>query len=195
MVRQLMPAPMHRRAGMARRPPMCRQPAGFSLFELIVAVGVILLLSGLSINLMREAPLLQERRLRQAAVELQSHLLQARTLAQKVNSVCQVSLSTSPQPSVGADTSVSPNACTTTNLPSLNLKTASNVQGLAVVSGSTTTFSFAGIGTLIGAADAVTILSASNISAQWCVKVTAPAGVVLVGSRLSATDTCNYVRD
>lgn len=176
-------------------PPMPRDPGAFTLAELMVSVGVILLLSAFSINLIKESSFLQDRRLRQAAVELQAHLLQARALAQKVNSSCQVKLTTSAPPTFGADSSFSPNACSSTNLTPLNLLTATNARGLAVVSGTTTTFTFTGIGTLAGSADAVTILSASNTDSQWCVKATAPTGLVLVGSRDSAADTCNYVKN
>lgn len=171
-------------------PCAARRVAAFTLVELLVTVSVVMLLGSLSYVSFR--PFLQERRLRQAAVEIQAQLLQARTVAQKRSGSCQVSLSSL---SLGPATGFTNNVCTATTLPAVSLSGTSNADGLAVVAGSDTTFTFTSIGSLAGPSDLTTILSANNTSTQWCVRVTAPAGLIMVGSRVSGEAACNFVRD
>jgi Tfp pilus assembly protein FimT len=165
----------------------------FTLVELLVVASVLILLT--SVAYVNFFPFLQQRRLRQAAVELQAQLLQARAVAQKSQAICRVTQTASATVSFGADSSLVANACNATTLPTVSLSSSSGAIGLAVVAGTDTSFTFTDIGTLAGSTDAVSILSANNTSAQWCVKATAPAGLIVVGSRNSATDTCNYVRE
>ena len=199
MVRQLS-RPARGRIPSARRPSARRRlllsrPRAFTLVELMVSVGVILLLSSLVIALVTTQPVLQERRVRQAALELQAFLLQARTFALKANASCQVSQTTSSPPIYGPDATFSNNSCTSGNLSTVNLASATGATGLSMQSGSPTSFTFTGNGSLAGSGDAETILSATNSPTSWCVLVTAPGGQVLVGSQQSGETACNYVRD
>jgi Tfp pilus assembly protein FimT len=191
MVRQLTPGRDER--GRSSRCTASGRAGAFTLVELLVVASVLILLT--SITYVSFFPFLQQRRLREAAVELQAQLLKARAVAQRSQEVCQVTQTASATVSFGADSSFANNACTATTLPAVSLSGLTGAIGLAVVAGTATTFTFTGNGTLAGSTDAVTILSANNTSAQWCVKATAPAGLIVVGSRNSATDTCNYVRE
>jgi Tfp pilus assembly protein FimT len=191
MVRQLTPG--QKRRGDPIVSTRWARAGAFTLVELVILSSVLVLLTSLSY--VSFLPFLQERRLRQAAIELQTQLLRARAVAQKSQSSCQITQTDSATVSFGGASGFSGNACTSTTLPIVSLSSSTDVLGLAVVTGTATTFTFTGNGSLAGSTDAVTILSANNTSTQWCVKATAPAGLIVVGSRLSSTDTCNYVRD
>lgn len=191
MVRQLSPAQPRR--GGSRVCTTASRAAAFTLIELVILSTLLVLLT--SVSYVSFLPFLQERRLRQAAVELQAQLLRARAVAQKSQASCQVTLNNSTSVSFGAASGFTGNACTATTLPNESLSNSTGASGLAVVAGTSTTFTFTGIGSLAGSTDAVTILSANNTPIQWCVKATAPAGLIVIGSRLTAADTCNYVRD
>lgn len=189
MVRQLSPG---RRRG-SRLASATGRAGAFTLVELAIMASVLVLLT--SMSYVSILPFLQERRLRQAAFDLQVHLLRARAVAQKREASCQVTQTDSATVRFGAASGFTGNACTATTLPNESISVSSGALGLRVVAGTATTFTFTANGSLAGSTDAVTILSANNTTAQWCVKATAPAGLILVGSRASVSDSCNYVRD
>jgi len=175
--------------------PACRPSAerGFTLVELMVIVAVIGIVSAIGFSSM--ASFLQEQRLRQASLELASHLQSARSRAQREGGFCQLAVSgTTVSP-----TAASGNVCATAPaLGSLDLAAVWGASGL-VVSGSTSSpLSFSRYGALASETSGtgllpmprVLYLGANGTSVQRCVFLDLLS--IRVGWRNGSSGTCTY---
>lgn len=172
-----------------------RPAASFTLVELLVTAAVLMVVSSISFpSLVR---FYEDQKLRQAAIELQSHLQRGRTLAQRLQNNCSLSISAG---GVGSTAQVSgTGACANTNLPPLNLSTEVGVRGLCVSNaddGPTTCTTPSGItflplGVLVG--DPQTLyLSGTATGTQFCLNLSLT--LVRVGFRNASSGTCTYSR-
>lgn len=172
-----------------------RPAQGFTLVELMVTAAVLVLISSISFpNLVR---FYEDQKLRQAAIELQSHLQRGRTLAQRLQSRCTLAISSG---AGGTTAQVSGSgACAATNLATLNLSTTVGVRGLCIsnVDGGPTNCStppdtsFVPLGVLEGAPRTL-YLSGTATGTQFCVNLTLT--LIRVGFRNANSGACTYSR-
>jgi len=166
---------------------------GFTLVELLVITSVLVLISATSFpSLVRYY---EEQKLRQAAIELQSFLLAARSLARRNDGTCTVTLSTA-----GATAGSAP-ICSAASLSPLNLATLTSVRGLclssngAVGTGCTapnpTQVAFNPLGVLAGPSRTLFLASTAS-RAQYCVRLS--LALIRVGSRNGTAGACTFTR-
>ena len=169
---------------------------GFTLVELLVTAAVLLVVSSVSFpNVVR---FYEDQKLRQAAIELQSHLLRGRTLATRLQSNCILAIS------VGAGgaavqvsgAAVTNNACAAANLQALNLSAVTGVRGLCVTAAGSgcaapADITFLPLGVLSGAPRTL-FLSGSATGTQFCVDLNLT--LIRVGFRNGGSGACTYDR-
>jgi prepilin-type N-terminal cleavage/methylation domain-containing protein len=165
---------------------------GFTLVELLVTAAVLVVVSSVSFpNVVR---FYEDQKLRQAAIELQSHLQRGRTLAQRLQNRCTLAISTG---AGGAAVQLSGSgACATANLQALDLSAVTGVRGLSVTcsgSGCSTpvAINFLPLGVLAG--DPQTLfLSGTATNTQFCVDLNLT--LIRVGFRNGSSGACTYSR-
>lgn len=170
-----------------------RPAPGFTLVELLVAAAILVVVSSVSFpSLVRSY---EEQKLRQAAIELQSHLQRGRTLARRLQTNCTLAISsgaggTAVQATGGG-------ACAATNLPPLNLSAETAVRGLCVnnIGGARCStpagLQFIPLGVLAGAPQTL-VLSGTAADTQFCVDVSLT--LIRVGFRNASSGACTYSR-
>lgn len=166
--------------------------AGFTLMELAIVAAVLVMASAVSFpGLVR---FYEAQKLRQAAIELQSHLLRGRALATRLQQTCTVSIGSGASATTVQVTGS--NACASTNLAALNLSQLIGVRGLCVSSSGSncsapTPISFLPLGVLVGQSSTLYITSTVT-PAQACLDLSLT--LVRVGFRPTSTSTCTYSR-
>lgn len=173
----------------------CRSPQGFTLVELLITAAVLMVVSSISFpNLVR---FYEDQKLRQAAIEMQSHLLRGRTLAQRLQSNCTLAISNG---AGGATVQVSGGgACAATNLSALNLSAQVGVRGLCIsnVDGGPASCStpagitFLPLGVLMGNPQTL-YLSGTGTGTQYCLNLSLT--LIRVGFRNTSSGACTYSR-
>lgn len=168
---------------------------GFTLLELVVTAGVLVVISSIAFpSLVRSY---EEQKLRQAAIELQSHLQRGRTLAQRLQSTCTLTISNG---AGGAAVQVSGSgACAGTNLSPLNLSAEVAVRGLCVSNAdggpascsAPAAIRFLPLGVLVGAAQTL-YLSGTATSGQTCLNLNLT--LIRAGFRNGSSGACTYSR-
>lgn len=170
--------------------PHSEQSNAFTLVELIVVAAILVVVSSISFpNLVR---FYEAQKLRQAAIELQSHLRRGRSLAQRLQSNCEISISS------GATVLVTGSgSCNSTTLPSLNLSQLVGVRGLCIRNSNAsncttpTTLSFLPLGVLAGSSQTL-YLAGSATPAQACLDLNLT--LIRVGFRPGSSGACTYSR-
>lgn len=168
--------------------------SGFSLPELLVIAATLVVLTSISFpTLVR---FYEAQKLLQAAVELQSWLLNARALGRRTDLSCIVSFSAAGATARVFDTTTS-TATATSCSPDLRLNSLTSVSGLCLSNnGSTGTacaapssLIFTPLGVISGAGATVYVASAAT-PVQYCVDVRLT--LIRVGSRNNSIAACNY---
>lgn len=181
---------------MASLPPKSRfrlQAIAFTMIELILFVTVFVLVSSIGFRSM--FALMQQRKLRTAAVELSGYLQVARNVALTENSLCTIALTSRSGGVFGPDKSVLDNSCKDGTIqPSLNLRDFSGSPKLRVEplpNGGTYPITFTPEGTLV---EGVTVLISSTdvVEGSWCVDVQAPLATVRIGWLPTGSNRCDY---
>jgi len=178
----------------------CPPRSAFTLLELLTIAAILVIASVAIFPIM--ARFYEGQKLRQAAIELQSHLLRARSLAQRQQSICTISLSNG---AAGADVQVTGTLTRANNpsvdcLASLNLSQLTGVRGLGLcvthtssgvctVSGTIDNIVFLPMGVLVGAPRTL-ILSGSGTPAQVCLALS--LSLIRVGYRPSGSGACSF---
>jgi Tfp pilus assembly protein FimT len=167
-----------------------RPAAGFTLSELLIIAAVLVVVSSVSFpNVLR---FYEDQKLRQAAIELQSHLQRGRTLAQRLQGRCSLAISSG---TGGAAVQVTgSDSCAAANLQALNLSAVTGVRGLCVTSTGSGCAAPAGIafvplGVLSGAPRTL-FLSGTATNSQFCVDLTLT--LIRVGYRNGSSGACTY---
>jgi type II secretory pathway pseudopilin PulG len=182
----------HALAHRRRLDPDPMAATAFTLVELIVAAAILVIVSAASFpNLVR---FYEGQKLRQAAIELQSHLRRGRTLARRLQSSCTLAIGNSPTVQVTGSGS-----CTRANLSPLNLTQLIDVRGLCInssgsaASGCTppANLSFLPLGVLAGAPRTLYVFG-TGTPAQACVDLNLTQ--IRVGFRAANTGACTYSR-
>lgn len=174
-----------------------RPAAGFTLVELLVTAAVLIVVSSVSFpNVVR---FYEDQKLRQAAIELQSHLQRGRTLAQRQQGRCTLAISSGTggaavQVSGAAD--VTNTACPAATLPALNLSAVTGVRGLCVTStgsgcSAPAAIDFLPLGVQAGAPRTL-FLSGTATTTQFCVDLNLT--LIRVGFRNGGSGACTYSR-
>lgn len=181
---------------MAHLPPKSRsrlQAIAFTMIELILFVTVLVLVSSIGFRSM--FALLQQRKLRTAAIELSGYLQVARNVALTENSLCTIALTSQTGGVFKPDASVSGNACKDgTITPSLNLRDLSGSTKLRVEplpNAGTYPITFTPEGTLVEGAT-VLIRSTDVVDGSWCVDIQAPLATVRIGWLPANSNRCDY---
>lgn len=166
---------------------------GFTLLELMVTAAVLVLVSTVSFpSLVR---FYETEKLRQAAIELQSHLLRGRTLAQRLQTTCTLAISSGAS---GATVLVSGSgACA--NLSPLNLSNEVNARDLCISNAdggpascsAPSQITFLPLGVLVGAPQTL-YLSGTATSSQSCVDLSLTQ--IRVGFRNASSGACTFSR-
>jgi len=169
-----------------------RRASGFTLVELLVISSVLVVLSSISFpNVLR---FYEDQKLRQAAIELQSHLQRGRTLAQRLQGRCSLAISSG---TGGAAVQVSgTESCAAANLETLNLSALAGVRGLCVTStgsgcSAPADLAFLPLGVLSGAPRTL-FLSGTATNSQFCVDLNLT--LIRVGFRNGSSGACTYSR-
>lgn len=159
----------------------------FTLVELMITVVVLLTLSSIAFRSFSD--FLEQRKLRQAAIELAGLLRTSRTLAVKNAASCQIIQTSSSTATFGANSSFTGNTCTSSNVPPLSLRAAA---GSNAVSATDATFTFTRSGFAAGSS-ATTLISSPNSQSRYCVSLTSPSAIVRIGwTNGSAVSSCNF---
>jgi len=168
-----------------------RDPTGFTLTEVMVVVAIMGVVMAMTLASFRSY--LQEQRLRLTANELASLLGTGQSIATKQSGTCRIKLQSGTGAIFGADTSLSGNVCTNSNLARANLYLTATTN--LSVSGDTT-YTYTEFGTLDGAASLTTLLSSTATPWVWCISVSSPTGLVRIGTKDSRVNNaaCNYRR-
>lgn len=178
----------------ARRRCHTTGTSSFTLVELMVTAMVLVVVSSVSFpNVVR---FYEGQKLRHAAIELQSHLLRGRTLAQRLQSGCSLTISNGLTVQVSGSNSTN-NACSSANLPPLNLTTEADARNLCISSGdggpaicsTPAEITFVPLGVLAGAPRTL-YLSTPRTDSQFCVDLNLT--MVRVGFRNGSSDACTY---
>lgn len=163
------------------------------MIELILFVTVLVLVSSIGFRSM--FALLQQRKLRTAAIELSGYLQVARNVALTENSLCTIALTSQTGGVFKPDASVSGNACKDgTITPSLNLRDLSGSTKLRVEplpNAGTYPITFTPEGTLVEGAT-VLIRSTDVVDGSWCVDIQAPLATVRIGWLPANSNRCDY---
>lgn len=183
-------------------PPRRHRSDAFTLVELAVVIAILVAISAVSFpSLVRS---FEEQKLRQAAIELQSKLLRARTLAQRLQGNCGVTVtSTGVRAATSADGFSGTNVCTTTTLTTLNLQAVTNVRGLAISNSNANQTGCSGgcnlvfipLGVLVGTPQTLYLSSrigSSVHTVQYCVE--SSLAMIRVGFLNQGSAACNYSR-
>jgi len=167
------------------------EQSGFTLTEVMVVVAIIALVMAMTMASFRSY--LQEQRLRLTANELANLLGTGQNIAAKKSGTCKIKLQSGTGAIFGADTSLSGNVCTNSNLARANLYLTASIN--LSVSGDNT-YTYTKFGTLDGAASLTTLLSSSSTPWVWCISVSSPTGLVRIGTKDSRVNdaSCNYRR-
>lgn len=181
-----------------RRQPAARQAqAGFTLVELLIIAAILILVSAIIFPMILKSN--EEQKLRQAAIELQSWLVRARSLAQRGYGSCAVTPDTNAAGRLVVDSSASPTStvCTSANLENLNLPALVSVRGFCLSSNGGSASSctapaglvFNDLGLLAGSAQTL-YLAGSATTAQYCVEVSLT--LTRVGFRNGSSGACRF---
>jgi len=175
-----------------RRGQRWRPDSGFTLAELLVTAAVLMVVSSISFPAL--VRFYEDQKLRQAAIELQSHLLRGRTLAQRLQSTCTLTISSGAS---GAAVQVTGSgACAAANLQALNLSALTGVRGLCVTNSGSgcnapAAIAFLPLGVLVGAPQTL-YLSGTGTATQFCADLN--LSLIRVGFRNSGSGACTYSR-
>ena len=170
--------------------------AGFTLTELVVVAAILVLVSSASFPAV--VRFYEEQKLRQAAIELQSHLLRGRTLAQRLQSNCTMAISSGVSNTAVQVTGSG--SCANTSLSALNISQLISIRDLCIsndASNSATrcatpaTITFLPLGVLAGAPQQL-VLSGTTSTAQACLDLNLT--LIRVGFRPNGSSTCTYSR-
>ena len=180
-----------------RRPASSSLSRGFTLVELLITAAVLVVVSSVSFPAVLR--FYEEQKLRQAAIELQSHLLRGRTLAQRLQTNCALAISNGTTVQVSATAGVINNACASGSLAPLNLTAEIGVLGLCIsnADGGPATcsppagISFLPLGVLAGAPQTL-YLSGTGTRTQACVDLSLT--LIRVGFRNGSSGACTYSR-
>jgi prepilin-type N-terminal cleavage/methylation domain-containing protein len=176
-----------------RRRPISTDSA-FTMVELLVVSAIMLSLSAVGFNSMQSFS--EERKLRNAGIELVGYLENARTMAQATNSPCVITLTNQSEGIFDPDSSAAVNSCKDEGsiISKLNLSRFSGSDNLnvQVQSGSgTLPYTFTPEGTT---RNGITFLltSSSLKSGGWCVNIEPPLATVRLGWRQNGSNACDY---
>lgn len=179
---------MNRRRGQRGRPA-----PGFTLVELMITAAVLVVISSISFPALLR--FYETQKLRQVAIELQSHLLRGRSLAQRFQNTCTLSTSNG---AGGAIVQVTGSgACAAANLQALNLTAEvgvrdlciRNTDGLPATCSAPANISFLPLGVLVGTPQTL-YLSGTATNTQFCVNLSLTQ--IRVGFRNASTGACTY---
>lgn len=166
----------------------------FTMVELLVVTAIFLSLSAVAFNSMQSFS--EERKLRNAGIELVGYLENARTMAQATNSPCVITLTKESGGIFDPYSSAAVNSCRDVGsiISTLNLSqfSGSNTLNVQVQSGSgALPYTFTPEGTT---RDGITFLltSSSLNSGSWCVNIEAPLATVRLGWRQNGSNACDY---
>ena len=180
-------------APLSPKPRSRLQALAFTMIELILFVTVFVLVSSIGFRSM--FALLQQRKLRTAAVELSGYLQVARNVALTENSLCTIAMTNQTEGVFGPDTSVSGNSCKDGTIQSsVNLRNFSGSRNLRVEplpNAGTYPITFTPEGTLVEGAT-VLIRSTDVVEGSWCVDVQAPLATVRIGWLPANSNRCDY---
>ena len=166
--------------------------AGFTLVELLVTAAVLVVVS--SVTFPSVLRFYEDQKLRQAAIELQSHLQRGRTLAQRLQTNCVLAISGG---AGGAAVQVTgTDACAAANLQALNLSALTGVRGLCVTSTGTScsapaAINFLPIGVLAGTPQTI-YLTGTATNTQFCVDLNLT--LIRLGFRHASSGACTNTR-
>ena len=199
MVLRIPPGP--RGIRQARRRPLAGSPGllvqGFTLVELGVVMAILVLASAASFPSI--VAFYQEQRLRQAGIELQSLLLNARTLSQRQRGTCSVVRQIATPTLFTADASVSGNVCSRATLSNLDLAGLTGLRNLCVYTSlnnncaATITVAFSPLGVLAGTPRTLFLSDTSNAtSTQVCLDLS--LALIRLGTRSGNSGSCAFLR-
>ena len=166
-------------------------PSGFTLTEVMVVVAIMGVVMAMTLASFRSY--LQEQRLRLTANELANLLRTGQSIAAKKSGTCKITLQSGTGAIFGADSSLSNNVCTNSNLARANLYLTAGTN--LSVSGRTT-YTYTKFATLDGGSSLTTFLSSTSTPWEWCINVSSPTGLVRIGTKDSRVSnaSCNYRR-
>ncbi|MFM7311855.1 MAG: Tfp pilus assembly protein FimT/FimU [Cyanobium sp.] len=183
-----------------------RSPLAFTLTELAVVASILVIISAASFPALVTG--FEQQKLRQAAVEVQSWLQRARSLAQRGYGTCAVT-GTATGITAGTLTRDTANttstACSSGNLPNLNLPALSTIRGFCLSTnggtGATTctalgsdgnSLVFTDLGVLAGSSRTLYLAGTAANNVQYCVE--ASLTLIRVGFRNSNSGACRFDR-
>lgn len=181
---------------MSRLSPLRRSSRrGFTLVELLVTAAVLMVASAVSFPTV--VRFYESQKLRHAAIELQSQLLRGRSMAQRLQTNCSLSLSSGGVVQVSGNDSASTNACASANLAPLNLSTEVDVRNLCVSRAdggpanciAPEDITFLPLGVMAGAPRTI-YLSSPRADSEFCVGLNLT--LVRVGFRNANSGACTY---
>jgi Tfp pilus assembly protein FimT len=167
----------------------------FSIADILIYTSIMILTASIAVN--TSFPLIEQRRLRSAAIELSSYLHAARSVALATNIPCIINLADNDGGVFEPDASSQDNSCHSDQrniAPDVNLGEYVGSRNLrADVAGNSGHFpvTFTPDGTTN--ADVTVLLGSTTVSAGvWCVNLQAPLATVRIGWRPQGESNCNY---
>lgn len=171
---------------------------GFTLVELLVTAAVLVVIS--SISFPRVVQFYETQKLRQAAIELQSWLANARSLARRGYGSCAVSSPSAGRMALDTAITSTSSACTSSALGTLDLPALVAIRDFCLSSdgGSASSCTapaglvFNNLGVLAGTTTRTLFLAGSATTAQYCVELNLT--LIRVGHRNGNSGACRFDR-